>query len=41
MTSKGATSIRSGIFSRTDMELVGKEVMDRIRDGRYDYRRYQ
>ena len=41
MSSKGATSIRSGVFPIEELELVGAEVMERIRDGRYDYRRYQ
>jgi putative membrane protein len=41
MSSKGATYVRSGVFSRSELEKVGDEVMARIRDGRYDYRLYQ
>ena len=41
MSSKGATAINSGIFPIDELERVGAEVMDRIRDGRYDYRKYQ
>jgi putative membrane protein len=41
MSSKGVLSLRSGLFHKDDLEKVGQEVMDRIRDGRYDYRRYQ
>jgi len=40
MSAQGFRGIRSGIFRRDELELIGKEVMDRIRDGRYDYRRY-
>lgn len=40
MSAQGFRGIKSGIFRRDELELIGKEVMDRIRDGRYDYRRY-
>ena len=40
MSAMGAKSITSGIFNKEELELIGKEVMARIRDGRYDYRRY-
>ncbi len=40
MSSSGYKSIKSGIFAPEDLEKVSGEVMDRIRDGRYDYRRY-
>lgn len=40
MSALGARSITSGIFDKEELELIGKEVMSRIRDGRYDYRRY-
>jgi uncharacterized membrane protein YdbT with pleckstrin-like domain len=40
MSSRGAVSVKSGIFLRDDLELVGNEVVARIEDGRYDYRMY-
>ncbi len=40
MSSMGAKVIRSGTFMNEDLERVSAEVMARIRDGRYDYRRY-
>jgi len=40
MSSSGAKVISSGIFMREDLERIGDEIMSRIRDGRYDYRRY-
>ncbi|MBR6213261.1 MAG: PH domain-containing protein [Candidatus Methanomethylophilaceae archaeon] len=40
MSAQGFRGIRSGLFRRDELELIGKEVMDRIRDGRYDYRKY-
>jgi hypothetical protein len=40
MSSMGAKVIRSGTFLNEDLERVSAEVMARIRDGRYDYRRY-
>jgi putative membrane protein len=41
MSSKGVMSLTSGIFRKDELEAVGQEVIARIRDGRYDYRRYQ
>jgi len=41
MASRGTASIVSGIFDRDELEKVSSEVMTRIKDGRYDYRRYQ
>lgn len=40
MSSLGAKRISSGLFGPEDLELVADEVNARIRDGRYDYRRY-
>ena len=40
MSSQGFRGITSGLFHRDELERIGNEVMDRIRDGRYDYRRY-
>ncbi len=41
MASRGATKLTSGIFLKDELEEIGKEVMARIKDGRYDYRKYQ
>ena len=41
MSSRGANNLTSGIFDRDELDKVSLEVMARIRDGRYDYRRYQ
>jgi len=40
MSSGGAARLMSGIFDRDELEKVSDEVMARISDGRYDYRRY-
>ena len=40
MSSVGYKEITSGLFPPEDLEKVSEEVMARIRDGRYDYRRY-
>ncbi len=40
MSSRGAKSITSGLFDREELERVGEEIMARIKDGRYDHRRY-
>ena len=40
MSSVGYKEITSGLFPPEDLERVSEEVMARIRDGRYDYRRY-
>lgn len=40
MSSMGFKEITSGLFEPDDLEMVGDTVMARIRDGRYDYRKY-
>lgn len=40
MSSVGFKVISSGLFLPEDLERVQDEVMSRIRDGRYDYRKY-
>lgn len=40
MSSRGARAVQSGLFDRQELESISEEVMARIRDGRYDYRRY-
>lgn len=40
MSSAGARNLKSGIFLREELDKVPEEVMARIRDGRYDYRKY-
>lgn len=40
MSSVGYKEITSGLFPPEDLEKVSEEVMARIRDGRYDYRKY-
>ena len=40
MSSTGYKRITSGLFEPEDLERVSEEVMSRIRDGRYDYRKY-
>ncbi len=40
MSSTGFKQIVSGYFRSSDLESVGEEVVSRIRDGRYDYRRF-
>ncbi len=41
MSSTGAKNVTSGVFARDDLDRIPEEVMDRILDGRYDYRDYQ
>ena len=41
MSSMGAKNITSGVFFTNELERVSDEIMARIRDGRYDYRKYQ
>ena len=41
MSSMGAKNITSGVFFTDELERVSDEIMARIRDGRYDYRKYQ
>ena len=40
ITSAGARSVTSGYFTPEELENIPSEVMARIKDGRYDYRRY-
>ena len=40
MSSSGFRNVESGIFEPADLERVPSEVVARISDGRYDYRRY-
>ena len=40
MSSKGFRQIESGLFEPEDLESIADEVNARVRDGRYDYRRY-
>lgn len=40
MSSVGFRSIKSGLFDPDDLVRISDEIMDRIRDGRYDYRKY-
>ena len=40
MSSMGFKQVVSGYFGTEDLESVGDEVVARIRDGRYDYRRF-
>ncbi|MGN0098535.1 MAG: hypothetical protein ACI38Y_04340, partial [Candidatus Methanomethylophilaceae archaeon] len=40
MSSIGFKQIVSGYFGTSALEAVGEEVVARIRDGRYDYRRF-
>ncbi len=41
MSSVGFKEVRSGLFPPMDLERVPEEVMSRIRDGRYDHRRFR
>lgn len=41
MSSAGSRTISSGLFPPEELERVSVEVMARIRDGRYDFRRYE
>lgn len=40
ISSLGATTVISGLFEPSVLERVPSEVIERITDGRYDYRRY-
>lgn len=40
MSSMGEMTLKSGLFHADDLEKVPSEVIARIRDGRYDHRRY-
>ena len=41
LSSSGQLSIDKGMFEPKDLEHVMDEVLGRIADGRYDYRRYE
>lgn len=41
LSTAGSTTIVSGIFDAGSLETVSSTVLDRIKDGRYDFRRYQ
>ena len=41
LSTAGASSVMSGVFPAEDLERISATVMDRIRDGRYDFRRFQ
>lgn len=41
LSASGATYVRSGVFRADVLEKVSSESLARIRDGRYDFRKYQ
>lgn len=41
LSSRGFTTVMSGVFRADVLENISATVMARIRDGRYDFRRYQ
>ena len=41
LSAAGATMVRSGVFRADVLEKVSAETLARIRDGRYDFRKYQ
>lgn len=41
MSASGKKELRSGIFAKESLAPISEEIMTRIKDGRYDYRRYQ
>ena len=41
LSAAGATMVRSGVFRADILEKVSSESLARIRDGRYDFRKYQ
>ncbi len=41
LSTAGASTVTSGVFPAEDLEAVSGIVMSRIRDGRYDFRRFQ
>ena len=41
LSAAGATMVRSGVFRADVLERVSAETLSRIRDGRYDFRKYQ
>jgi putative membrane protein len=40
LSSIGSQNIRSGYFDAEELEAISEEVVARIKDGRYDYRKY-
>ncbi len=41
LSTAGASSVTSGVFPAEELEAISSTVMDRILDGRYDFRRFQ
>ena len=41
LSTSGAASVTSGVFPAEELERVSSTVLDRIKDGRYDFRRFQ
>ena len=41
LSTSGATSVTSGVFPAEELEKVSSTVLARIKDGRYDFRRFQ
>ena len=41
LSAAGATMVRSGVFRADVLEKVSAETLARVRDGRYDFRKYQ
>ena len=41
LSTAGATAVVTGVFDAESLERVSDTVMERIRDGRYDFRRFQ
>jgi MFS family permease len=41
LSTAGATAVVTGVFDAVSLERVSDTVMARIRDGRYDFRRFQ
>ena len=41
LSTAGASTVLSGVFPAEKLESVSSEVLKRIEDGRYDFRRFQ
>ena len=41
LSTVGASTVTSGVFPAEELEEISSTVMARIRDGRYDFRRFQ
>ena len=41
LSTAGSASVRSGVFATEVLERLSSEVLARILDGRYDFRRFQ